>query len=528
MRFGKWMSTRAVLLLVILATPLGAFGQQSRTQQQSGAPHYKLVDIGTFGGGAKGVSDHPQRLRYRVIDVGTFGGATSLTNASRIENNAGTVAGEADTDQPCPYSGGFSIVISPAFRWRDGNLENIGLLPGGCFSLPNGINASGDIVGSSDNGLLDPLTGLPEIRADFRHNGNVLNLGTFGGANSLAADINDHGTAVGGAENTELDPFNFGGVLLGLPSPTAWRAFRWNGGKIRDIGTLGGPDAFAVIVNKYDEISGVSFVDDTRNPTTDYPTVGAFFWKNGKMQDVGTLGGVFTGMTYLNDRGEVFGSSDLADDLEAHAYVWSLQRGITDLGVLGGTFSNANWANNYGDIVGGSTTANNDAFHAVRWRNGVIEDLGTGPNTCSNAFQVNERGEIAGQGFNCDNSGVPHALLWERDGPALDLNDFLPPNSNLLLAETHFINDRGQIVAVALLPDGSPHIAILVPCDYDEPEGCRTARVERAGPAQAANASEGRRRLTPEVLAEIRSRATHKFRGFTATSPSAGPRTNVH
>ena len=48
---------------------------------------------------------HP--LRYRVIDVGTFGGATAQTNGSRIENNAGTVAGEADTNQPCPYAGGF-------------------------------------------------------------------------------------------------------------------------------------------------------------------------------------------------------------------------------------------------------------------------------------------------------------------------------------------------------------------------------------------------------------------------------------
>jgi uncharacterized membrane protein len=73
------------------------------------------------------------------------------------------------------------------------------------------------IVGSSDIGVIDPQTGLPELRADFFYKGQVINMGTFGGTNSLANSINSRGQATGGAENTDPDPWNFGG-LVGLPS----------------------------------------------------------------------------------------------------------------------------------------------------------------------------------------------------------------------------------------------------------------------------------------------------------------------
>src|SRR5215831_8991658 len=205
---------------------------------------------------AQGQNKTVSNLRYRIFDVGTFGGPTSQTNGSRILNNEGVVAGEADTAKPCPFYGGFASLISPAFRWKNGKLTNIGVLPHGCFSLPNGISRNGFIAGSSDNGIIDPNTGVPEIRADFRANGHMFNLGTFGGTNSLANDVNDHGIAVGGAENKDPDPFNFGGNLLGLPSPTAWQAFLWQGHGLKKLGTLGGPDSFALIVNQRDEISG--------------------------------------------------------------------------------------------------------------------------------------------------------------------------------------------------------------------------------------------------------------------------------
>jgi probable HAF family extracellular repeat protein len=462
-------------------------------------------------------SSQTRHRQYRVVDIGTFGGPTSQTNGgSKVINNAGTVVGIADTATPCPYFPGF---VSPAFKWQDGVLANIGLLPGACFSLPNAISENGIIVGSSDNGKIDPATGFPELHADVRKNGRLLDLGTFGGTFSLSGDVNTRGVVVGAAENTDADPFNFGG-LIGLPSPTAWIAFRWHDGKITNLGTLGGPDSFAFFVNKYDEISGISFTNSNVNPTTGLPTLAPFFWKNGRMRNIGSLGGVFGVMNYLNNRSEVVGYSDLEGDLVTHAYLWKQAKGMKDLGVLGGTFSMANWINESDETVGGSTTSNNEAFHAVRWRHGVIEDLGTvGGNSCSNAFQINASGEIAGQSFNCDGTGDAHATLWEPSGRGIDLNVFLPPDSNLLLAESHFVNDQGEIVVVGLLPNGDQHIVVFVPCGESKSDDCRDTNEGRtAAPEKQANFGTVQTRLTPESLAAIRSRLTHKYRGLPASA----------
>ena len=180
-----------------------------------------------------------QHTRYKLVDLGTLGGPNSQVNGSPppMINNRGVVAGLADTSESCSYLGGF---VSPAFRWENGVLTDLGLLPGGCFSLPNSINSKGMIVGSGDIGVIDPVTGGPELRADLRYKGQIIDLGTFGGSNSLANDVNSRGQVVGGAENTEPDPWNFGGVI-GLPSPTAWHGFVWRKGSNAGSGNPGWP-----------------------------------------------------------------------------------------------------------------------------------------------------------------------------------------------------------------------------------------------------------------------------------------------
>jgi hypothetical protein len=66
-----------------------------------------------------------QHTRYKLIDLGTLGGPTSQVNGTPppMINNKGVVAGEADTSTPCSYLGGF---VSPAFRWEDGVLTELG------------------------------------------------------------------------------------------------------------------------------------------------------------------------------------------------------------------------------------------------------------------------------------------------------------------------------------------------------------------------------------------------------------------
>jgi len=477
-----------------------------------------VTSIGPFAQGPPAASPTENQLRYRLVDVGTFGGPNSQTNGtSRIMNNFGVVAGMADSDQLCPQVSGLSPgFVSPAFMWRQGVLTNIGLLPGGCASLPVGINERGTIVGVSDNDIIDPQTGTTEIRADMRKNSQIRDLGTFGGHNGLSADVNNHDIVVGGAENEEPDPFDFGGaVILGLPSPTAWQAFAWSAGTLYNLGTLGGPDSFAFFINDLNEINGLSFTNAISNPTTGLPTVEPFIWKNGHMRTLGTLGGTMAYVANITNHSEIVGLSDLAGDTVAHAYDWKPRQGMKDLGVLGGTYSNAAWVNEAGEIVGASTTANNEAVHAVRWRFGKIEDLGTVAGlSCSVTAQINVRGQIAGESFDCNDPSIGHATLWEPNGRAIDLNAFLRPGSDLTLFETHFVNDRGEIVAVGVLPNGDQHIVVMVPCSESESENCRSVRDETATAQRKSILNAQPSPLSPESLSAIRARMTYRFRGI--------------
>lgn len=370
----------------------------------------------------------------------------------------------------------------------------------------------------SVNDVIDPQTGFAEIRADLRKNGHIYDLGTFGGHNGLSADVNNHEIVVGGAENEDPDPFNFAGALFGLPTPTAWQAFAWSNGKLHNLGTLGGPDSAAFFINDLNEINGLSFTNAIVNPTTGLPTVEPFIWKNGHMRSLGSLGGTFAYVSNITNRSEIVGYSYLAGDAAAHAFDWKPRQGMKDLGALGGTFSSASWVNEAGEIVGGSTT-DDGLFHAVRWRRGKIEDLGTVAGLpCSVTAQVSVRGEIAGQSFDCDDFSIGHATVWEPSGPGIDLNVFLPPGSDLTLYETHFVNDSGQIVAVGVLPNGDQHIVVMVPCSDRGSEDCRGAGDQTAILQGQSMSKTHTSPLSPESLSAIRAKMTNRFPGISRLS----------
>jgi probable HAF family extracellular repeat protein len=408
---------------------------------------------------------HAQVYPYTLIDPGTFAGPESFLNIPAVPLTAdGTLLGTADTstlDADYPNFNPFMIgfpdqYLAHAFEWRDGGLRDLGALPGNNSSSVFEVNGAGVGVGASETTTYDPNTGWPSDHAVMYVHGQVKDLGTLpGGFESQANDINDSGLVSGFASNGIPDPYSaFAGTFADWG--TQARSFVWQNGVMKDIGTLGGPDAVSLTLNARGEITGQSYTNSTPNAATGVPTTDPFLWQNGHMRDLGTLGGVFGIPMWMNNSGQVVGYSDLAGDQAAHPFLWNGTRMI-DLGTLGGNFGQANWINDEGNVVGWATPPGDNTAHAFLWKRGTITDLtGVGNPQCTVAIAVNARGQVVGN--TCDESD---ALLWV-DGRQYDLNTLVAPSA-LLLTGAAYINDRGDIVGKGVLPDGSQRTFMLIP-----------------------------------------------------------------
>ena len=463
-------------LLRIVATTLLAATQISLGAQEQKAKHhhYKLVDMGTLGG--------PQSVVYE--------------QGTRSLNNHGTFTGCADTptlDPNNPQNPYFlypDFTLDPyiqhVFEWQEGEVTNLGALSGGTSGCTQWINEQGWIVGGSTNGAIDPLTGYPEVNAALWKSGSILNLGTLGGNQSLAWSVNDNGQVVGFGLNDIADPFAVGVFAFGA---TQAHAVLWQNGAARDLGTLGGPDSDALMVNASGQIAGMSMTNFTVNGTTGQPTTDPFLWENGKMIDIGTLGGTFGYPNVLNSRGQIVGASDVAGDVAEHPFLW--ERGVlTDLGTLGGSSGEARWINDAGEVAGWANLAGDQEEHAFLWKKGVLTDLGALPGSpCSYANGINASGQVVGAVQQCPNQAPRRAFLWEN-GDMVDLNFLIPPNSGVTLINASQSNDRGEVVAEIELANGDTHAAMLVP-DGDCDDNCE----ERIAVGKDAAASA---QLSPE------------------------------
>jgi probable HAF family extracellular repeat protein len=102
----------------------------------------------------------------------------------------------------------------------------------------------------------------------------------------------------------------------------------------------------------------------------------------------------------------------------------------------------------------------------------VMTDLGSiGSDPCSRATSINERGQIVGLTAAVCGGPATHGFLWEKGGPAVDLNSLVAPGSGLALTEPTSINERGEIAGVGTLPNGAMHAFVLIPCG-EGTEGC--------------------------------------------------------
>ena len=112
--------------------------------------------------------------------------------------------------------------------------------PDNC-AVATSINSKGDIVGQSENGRVDPLTGIDKPALFSGRMARFEVWERSGGNHSIVSNINDHGQVAGFALNTIPDPFSLYDLLMGSSNGTQTRAFLWQNGHKRDLGTLGGP-----------------------------------------------------------------------------------------------------------------------------------------------------------------------------------------------------------------------------------------------------------------------------------------------
>jgi probable HAF family extracellular repeat protein len=477
MKSSKLILVGSITLLTLPAIVANVAAQNEAAQGNIGKHHhYKLIDLGTLGGPNSFV---------------TFLGTNTITPR-------GGVIGEADTPTPDPYAP-FCLqsdcLVNHTLLWEDGVSADLGALPGVNSSIPSWINSLNWVVGASENGSVDPMTGFPETAAVLWKNGRIINLGTLGGNVSEANGINDRGQVVGGALNAILDPFSatfaksfipFTPGFFFFPVSTQAHAFLWQNGMMQDLGTLGGPDSIAWYVNEGGQVAGQSSINYVANSTTGVPTVDTFFWQNGKMVDIGNLGGDFSWPSGLNNRGDVVGAMFLAGDSEYHPFLWR-HGTLKDLGTFGGNAGVANAINGGGEVTGWASVQNGAVF-AFLWKQAGMTNLGAvGGDSCSVANGINANDLVVGESSPQCSFAFPddRAVLWER-GVGIDLNTLIPPGSGLNLAVAFSINDHGEINGNGVLSNGDQHAFLLIPCDEDHPglEGCDYSMLDAATLAQ--------------------------------------------
>lgn len=326
----------------------------------------ELGTLGGVGGTANGVS-----ADGRVV-FGTSQDANGRFHAARWDasgvQSLGTLGGDYALINAVSADGsvavGYSSITSGqprAFRWENGVMQNLGTL-GGDYSWAQGVSADGSVVVGSS------YDASGKAHAVLWTSSGIQDLGTLGDSHTFARAISADGKVVVGSNGNQ-------------------RAFRWKDGTMQDLGDLGitvgdsGDVGYgALYVNRDGSVVvGSVRIDSTDSEGNQQSQQRVFQWKNGAMQDIGSLGGSHTDAQAISADGSVVVGVSRTALEEQRAFRWTAAEGVQELALLpGGEFGGvATGVTADGSVVVGSTYSSS-GYRAVRWVSQAPPDDGDG------------------------------------------------------------------------------------------------------------------------------------------------------
>ena len=332
--------------------------------------------------------------------------------------------------------------------------------------------------------LAIPVSLAAQEHPTKHHKYNLVDIGTLGGPNfwfNWSGDPNgllsSKGTVTGGVDTSIVDPLCFDN-----PDCFVEHAFKWQEGVMSDLGALpggtGNNDSQAFWMNDRGQTVGLS-TNGTVDPLLNYPYYHAVLWTDqGKINDLGTLGGLNAVSQVINSRGQVVGVAEnttadpynlfdylifgISGGTQNRAFLWDKETRMQDLGTLGtGNDAFAQYVNERGQVAGWSytnTTPNpvptfdcgnghvvptQDPFF---WEKGKMTDLGSFGGNCGVVRGLNNRGQVTGYSF-LPGDVLYHPFRWDKKGGLQELGTL---GGNY--GAPYGINDAGDAVGWATIP----------------------------------------------------------------------------
>ncbi|USX28872.1 hypothetical protein NHH73_11575 [Oxalobacteraceae bacterium OTU3CINTB1] len=239
-------------------------------------------------------------------------------------------------------------------------------------------------------------------------------------------------------------------AAFGLETAEGQRGFFYDGTRVRDIGTLGGPITWVQGLNDAGQIVGRSYLTSENHR--------AFVWDaDGGMIDLGALPGHGeSDGAAINNHGVVTGTSWANGPVPPHAFRWSVGDGMEDLGAFGTGFEGISFGDAINDagVIGGASDQPGGRRHAFVWRRetGMV-DIHTLAEGDSSAGVVGAGGEVAGNYVSlAGETALIRAFLWTAATGMRDLGT-AGGSESIVTA----MNDHGRIAGLINFPDEGQH-----------------------------------------------------------------------